>query len=157
MPINSLLHAVMLGATVCVFAGCSSAGTLTPGGQQVPNAAGTASVPGFTPSEVSSGQDHLVQPALGARCKAFAPIFAEAAACQRANGTLESFQSRKITWRVRYFVRHWEMPCHEAPTEEEGYVFHMVTDDLYNDADLNDTERVAIRAAMFNGKLHCKT
>ena len=59
--------------------------------------------------------------------------------------------------RVRYFVRHWEMPCHEAPTEQEGYIFHMVTDDLYNDPDLSDTERVAIRGAMFDGKLHCKT
>ena len=92
MPINSLLRALVLGATVCVFAGCSSAGTLTPGGRQASNAAGSASVPGFMASEVSSGQDHLVRPALGARCKAFAPIFAEAAACQRANGTLESFK-----------------------------------------------------------------
>ena len=75
----------------------------------------------------------------------------------RANGTLDSFENRKVAWRVRYFVRHWEMPCGEAPTEQEGYVFHMVTNDLYNDPDLNDTERVAIRNAMFEGRIRCKT
>ena len=49
MPINSFLRAVVLGATVCLFAGCSSAGTLTPGGRQVPNAAGSAAVAGSYP------------------------------------------------------------------------------------------------------------
>ena len=156
MPINPSLRAVMLGAIACLFAGCSSAGTLTPGGQQASNAAGSASVPGLLPSETSSGQDHLMQQALRARCKVFAPIFAEAAACQRANGTLESFDSPKVTWRVRYLVRYWEMPCHEDPTLQEAYIYHMVTDDLYNDPDLSDTERVAIRGAMFDGKIHCK-
>ncbi len=48
------------------------------------------------------------------------------------------------------------MPCHEDPTEQEGYVYNMVTDDLYNDPDLNDTERIAIRNAMFDGRIRCK-
>ena len=108
-------------------------------------------------SEARSYLGKSAQPALGARCEASASIFAEATACQRANGTLDSFDKTKIAWRVRYFVRHWEMPCHEAPTEQEGYVFHMVTDDLYNDPDLNDTERIAIRNAMFDGRIRCKT
>ncbi len=155
MPINSLIRALVLVATICAFAGCSSAGTLTPDGRQASSAAGSASAAGTMASEASPGQDHLVRPALGARCKAFAPIFAETAACQRANGTLDSFKSWKVSWRVRYFVRHWVMPCHEDPTEEEGYVFHMVTNDLYGDPDLNDAQRLAIRNAMFDGKIRC--
>ena len=47
------------------------------------------------------------------------------------------------------------MPCGEAPTVQEGYVFHMVTNNLYADRDLNDAKRLAIRAAMFDGKVHC--
>lgn len=31
----------------------------------------------------------------------------------------------------------------------------MVIDDLSNDSDLNDTQRVAIRNAMFQGKVQC--
>jgi hypothetical protein len=156
MSINSFHRAVILAVMACLFGGCSSSGTLAPASQQ-PNAARSAALAGFIPAEAPPGSSRFVQPALGARCKTFASIFAEAAACQRANGTLESFESRKVTWRVRYFVRHWEMPCHEDPTVQEGYIFHMVTDDLYNDPDLNDPERMAIRDAMFDGKIHCKT
>jgi hypothetical protein len=77
-------------------------------------------------------------------------------ACQRANGTLGSFADPQITWRVRYFVRYWQMPCGEAPTVKEGYVFHMVTNDLYSDTDLTDGQRSAIRNAMFDGKVRCQ-
>ena len=97
-----------------------------------------------------------VKPDTITRCAGFSSNFPELAACQRANGTLESFGDAKITWRVRYFVRFWEMPCGEAPTVQEGYVFHMVTNDLYNDPDMNDAERMAIRAAMFGGLTRCK-
>lgn len=48
------------------------------------------------------------------------------------------------------------MPCGEAPTVQEGYVFHMVTDDLYNDRDLDNAARLAIRNTMFDGKVRCK-
>jgi hypothetical protein len=48
------------------------------------------------------------------------------------------------------------MPCGEMPTVKEAYVFHMVTDDLYNDTDLTDTQRIAIRNAMFDGKVDCQ-
>jgi len=111
-----------------------------------------------TPVPVSAPQVGLpssAQPAIDARCQAFQPTFDELVACQRANGTLKSFGNWKITWRVRYFVRYWEMPCGEFPTEQEGYVFHMVTNDLYADTDLDDTQRLAIRNAMFDGKVHC--
>ena len=157
MPINSSIQAFMLGATACLFAGCSTPGSLAPTGQPGPAVNRSVAGPAFTPSQAQQDFGRSVQPALGARCKVFASIFAEAAACERANGTLDSFQKTKIAWHVRYFVRHWEMPCHEAPTEQEEYVFHMVTEDLYTDSDLNDTERVAIRNAMFDGKVHCKT
>jgi hypothetical protein len=96
------------------------------------------------------------QPAVTPSCETFAATFDELAACQRANGTLRSFGNPKITWRVRYFVRFWEMPCKEAPTVQEAYVFHMVTNDLYNDQDLDDAERVAIRNVMFEGKVRCQ-
>jgi hypothetical protein len=48
------------------------------------------------------------------------------------------------------------MPCGEAPTVKEGYVFHMVTNDLYSDTDLTDGQRSAIRNAMFEGKVRCQ-
>jgi len=93
----------------------------------------------------------------GGRCKPFAGVFDELVACQRSNGTLDSFASRNITWRVRYFVRYSEMPCHEAPTVEESYVYHAVADDLNGDQDLDASQRTAIRRAMFEGESRCKT
>jgi hypothetical protein len=78
-------------------------------------------------------------------------------ACQRSNGTLDSFASRNIAWRVRYFVRHSEMPCHEAPTVEEAYVYNAVIADLNGDRDIDATQRFAIRNAMFDGKSPCRT
>jgi hypothetical protein len=90
-----------------------------------------------------------------ARCNAFESTFDEWVACRRADGTLQSF-SNPIGWRVRYFVRYQQMPCQEAPTVKEGYVFHMVTNDLYNDEDLNDAQRLAIRNSMFDGTVHCR-
>ena len=90
------------------------------------------------------------------RCRAFVADFNQAVACERANGTLLSFGDPKIGWRVRYFVRYWEMPCGEFPTEQEGYVFHIVTDDLYGDADLTPAQRMAIRTAMFDGRVQCR-
>ncbi len=89
------------------------------------------------------------------RCKPFAPRFAQFVACERADGTLQAFSDRQITWRVRFYVRYWEMPCGEFPTEEEAYVFHLVTNDLYGDPDLNDRQRTAIRNAMYRGSPHC--
>jgi len=96
------------------------------------------------------------RPDAGSRCAAFAPNFDELVACQRADGTLRSFSDPSITWRVRYFVRHWQMPCGEEPTVQEAYVFQMATDDLYGDAVLDDAARLAIRNAMFDGKVRCK-
>jgi len=90
------------------------------------------------------------------RCQPFAQDFEEFAACRRADGTLEAFTDSDIRWRVRYFVRYWQMPCNEAPTIEEGYVYHMVTKDLYKDRDLNDRQRMEIRTAMFDGRVNCK-
>lgn len=90
------------------------------------------------------------------RCAGFAPMFEEFAACRRADGTLQTFADFRIAWRVRYFVRYWEMPCNEAPTREEGYVFHMTTADLYADPDLTDPQRIAIRTAMFSGRVRCR-
>ena len=90
------------------------------------------------------------------RCDAFVPNFDELVACRRADGTLQSFTDPDITWRVRYFVRYWQMPCGEMPTVEEAYVFHMVTNDLYGDESLNDSQRLAIRTAMFDGTVHCR-
>jgi len=90
------------------------------------------------------------------RCQQFAQNFDELAACRRADGTLEAFTDSDIRWRVRYFVRYWQMPCNEAPTIEEGYVYHMVTKDLYKDGDLNDRQRMEIRTAMFGGRVNCK-
>jgi hypothetical protein len=92
-----------------------------------------------------------------ARCKPYAGVFDELVACQRSNGSLDSFADRTIAWRVRYFVRHSEMPCDEAPTVEEAYVFNLVVNDLNTDQNLNAEQRIAIRDAMFAGKSLCKT
>ncbi len=89
------------------------------------------------------------------RCSTLAANVPKAAACERADGTLRTFKSRAIAWRVRYFVRYWQMPCGEFPTEEEAYVFHMVTNDLYNDPDLSDADRIDIRNIMFVGPVRC--
>jgi hypothetical protein len=90
------------------------------------------------------------------RCGTLAANIPKSAACERADGTLKTFKSQPATdWRVRYFVRYWEMPCGEFPTEEEAYVFHMVTNDLYNDPDLTDADRVEIRNQMFRGPVRC--
>jgi hypothetical protein len=97
----------------------------------------------------------IPQTATNAPCKAFDANFHALVACQRAEGTLHSFASSNIAWRVRYFVRYMAMPCDEAPTVEEAYVFHMVVDDLNNDPDLSAADRADIRAAMFFGKVHC--
>ena len=93
---------------------------------------------------------------VSSRCAAFLSTFEELVACERADGTLDSFSDPNITWRVRYYVRYWEMPCGEEPTVQEAYVFHMVTGDLYNDVDLDDVERLAIRNRMSDGQAHCK-
>ena len=91
----------------------------------------------------------------GARCRSFANDFPKVVACERARGTLRAFESRGISWRVRYYVRYWEMPCGEFPTVEEAYVFHTVTNDLYNDPDLTDADRIEIRNVMFVGATRC--
>ncbi len=96
-----------------------------------------------------------VRPAIDSRCQVFSANFDVLTACQRADGTLRSFGNPRVAWRVRYFVRYWEMPCREAPTLEEGYVFHMVTNDLYDDSDLSDGQRITIRNALFDGPTHC--
>jgi hypothetical protein len=133
-------------AALLTGAGCASPQS----GSSLPPAA----IAGSGSSPVGS---NAAQSADAARCKAFESTFDELAACNRANGTLESFPNSRIAWRVRYFVRYQEMPCDEDPTEEEAYVFHMVTNDLANDGDLNAGERLAIRAAMFDNTIHCKT
>jgi hypothetical protein len=102
------------------------------------------------------GASEPVQPNLASRCSPFVESFDELAACERANGTLETFAKVSIAWRVRYFVRYWRMPCNEAPTEQEGYVFHMVTNDLNGDENPSDSERLDIRAAMFDGLVRCR-
>jgi hypothetical protein len=89
------------------------------------------------------------------RCTQFSASFDELVACQRADGTLDSLGSRAVAWRVRYFVRHLEMPCDEAPTVKESYVFNAVINDLNADSDLDAEQRIAIRTAMFDGKVPC--
>ena len=89
------------------------------------------------------------------RCDGFISNFYELVACRRTNGTLDAFGEPQIAWRVRYFVRYERMPCGEAPTVQEAYVFHMVMDDLNSDGGLNDAQRSAIRTAMFDGPVHC--
>ncbi len=56
MPINSHLRTVMLGATACLFAGCSSPGSVTPAGPQAPNQVRTAGHPGFMSPEAKAGK-----------------------------------------------------------------------------------------------------
>lgn len=97
----------------------------------------------------------LGQPNVALRCGTFITNFDEVATCQRANGTLQSFDDKQIAWRVRYFVRYDKMPCGEFPTRQEKYIFDMVTQDLYQDPDLNDGNRTDIRNAMFDGNVHC--
>jgi hypothetical protein len=50
------------------------------------------------------------------------------AACQRADGTLRTFNDRQVSWRV----------------------------DLNADTDLTASGRAAIRTAMYEGTPHCK-
>lgn len=121
-----------------------------------------ASVPVTQPQSAQasqSGPGGAIDPALhlsAGRCMKFDQDFDVLAACQRADGTLQAFTAHDISWRVRYFVRYWRMPCNEAPTIEEGYIYHMVTNDLYNDPDLNNKKRMAIRTVMFEGKVECR-
>ena len=56
MSINSSLRTVTLGATACLFAGCSSPGSLTPAGPQAPNQVRTATQPGFMSPEAKAGK-----------------------------------------------------------------------------------------------------
>lgn len=122
-------------------------------------AACTGSGLGTRPVTASLSQASLATPGgqrLERRCDRFASSFDEAVACERADGTLRSFRARQIAWRVRYFVRYLAMPCGEAPTIEEAYVFHVVIDDLNNDADLTGAERAALRDAMFEGRIRCR-
>jgi hypothetical protein len=130
-----------LGVSAAITAGC---GTSDPSLRFAPSAF------------VQADGANLAGPVADARCKAFAATFDQLVACRRANVTLGSFSDPKVTWRVRYFVRYWEMPCYEAPTEQESYVFHTVTNDLYYDQNLDAAERVAIRNAMFDGEAHCE-
>ncbi|HVN68792.1 MAG TPA: hypothetical protein VMU38_03935 [Candidatus Binatia bacterium] len=92
----------------------------------------------------------------GPHCEIFSQNFAKVVACERADGTLRSFEHRSVDWRVRFYVRYWEMPCGEFPTVEEAYVFHVVTNDLYADADLTDADRLQIRSMMFDQTVHCR-
>lgn len=87
------------------------------------------------------------------RCPVSAiPNFPQHVACERADGTLRSMSIYPgVEWRVRYYLKYTVMPCSEWPTEEESYVVDMAYNDLYNDKDLNDTERVEIRNAMYDG------
>jgi hypothetical protein len=141
--VNEPKHCRILGfcVSVALVAGC---GNGDPSLRLAPAAPGQADA-------ANSGE---ASPA--PRCKSFVTNFDEFVACQRADGTLDAFSNQKVAWRVRYFVRYWVMPCSEAPTEQEAYVFHMVTDDLDTDQDLSGAERVAIRNTMYNGKAHCK-
>lgn len=134
------IAAACIGAAI--IAGC---GTGEPPLQAVP-------APG-TLQPIAPGS---MEPTVDARCRRFEAAFDQLVACQRANGTLQTFKSPKITWRIRYFVRYWKMPCNEAPTEEEGYVFQMVTNDLYDDPDLNQAQRLQIRDALFDGAIRCE-
>ncbi len=135
------LHRRLLGACACALAaGCA------------------AGVPAFPVPHSTADAPPIVRRAGRAAddaCGPFAPRFDELVACRRANGTLESFDDPQINWRVRYFVRYQRMPCNEAPTVEEAYVFHMVTGDLDDDADLTGAQRVDIRNAMYRGSPNC--
>jgi hypothetical protein len=120
-----------------------------------PDRSGTSELPATPPAAASAPTPTLTD--AGGRCKPFAGVFDQLVACERSNGTLDSFASPNITWRVRYFVRYSEMPCHEAPTVEESYVYHAVADDLNGDQDLDASQRTAIRNAMFEGERRCQT
>lgn len=132
--------AVYLAATLA--AGCSAEAQ---GLQTAPSTSGQA---GFSAMTIRQNVD--------SRCTQFAANFDQVIACQRADGTLNSFVNQQIAWRVRYFVRYMQMPCGEMPTVQEGYAFHMVIDDLDADKDLNATQRDSIRYAMYDGKPHCQ-
>lgn len=121
--------------TAAVLAGCSAAEAQTP--------------------PVASAPAEVAQLEYGTHCAPFENNFQENAACQRADGTIDSFQKQSINWRVRYFVRYSEMPCGEEPTVDEAYVFQMVVGDLDRDRDLKDSERTAIRTALFDSKVRC--
>jgi hypothetical protein len=133
--------AVIFIATAFLLAGCAS----SPGN------------PGIAPAGIGDPLQSMsdADSDRGSRCWPFSGAFYEFVACQRANGTLRSFLDCQVTWRVRYFVRFNQMPCDEAPTVEESYVFRMVTNDLDRDRDLNDAQRLAIRTTMFEGKVNC--
>lgn len=89
-------------------------------------------------------------------CDGFKSYWPQYVACERADGTLRSLRGIPgAEWRVRYFVKYAEMPCGEAPTVEEGYVFHSVWNDLYDDSDLTDTQRIAIRDEVYRGTPTC--
>lgn len=128
-------------STVALLAACTAYATAPPPGS-----------PGASGAVVAA----QARGDLANRCRTFAGEFAELAACQRADGTLETFGDERIAWRVRYFFRYWQMPCQEAPTRNESYVFDLAANDLYGDRDLNDSQRVAIRNAMFAGRERCR-
>jgi hypothetical protein len=135
------LHRRLLGAcTFALAAGCAGSDPA------FPVAHSTVEAPSFVRRAGSTTADV---------CGPFAPSFDALVACRRANGTLESFDDPQINWRVRYFVRYQQMPCNEAPTVDEAYVFHTVTDDLDDDPDLTGAQRVDIRSAMYRGTPNC--
>jgi hypothetical protein len=114
--------------------------------------------PSLPAADSASGSPAIARPAEPSdprRCAAFQAHFNEFVACQRADGTLRSFADPQVAWRVRYYVRYLAMPCGEAPTVEEAYVFHAVIGDLSDDSNLDNTERTKIRSAMFAGKVPC--
>lgn len=136
--------ALIFAVAAFLMAGCAS----SPGSSSVPP-------PGVANSAPSVNSADSADPDQATRCKTFKGRFQLLVACQRANGTLGSFGNHQVTWRVRYFVRYMLMPCGDAPTVKEGYVFHMVINDLYGDGDLNDAQRLEVRNAMFDGKARC--
>lgn len=109
----------------------------------------------YVPTAPEARAPQPMQTQSNARCDEFASNFDQLVACRRANGTLTAFPEPEIAWRVRFFVRYERMPCGEAPTVQEGYVFHMVVDDLNADTNLSDTQRSAVRTAMFDGRVRC--
>lgn len=89
-------------------------------------------------------------------CGTFTDNFYEYTACKRAEGTLATMRYLPgVEWRVRYFFKYNEMPCGEAPTVQESYVYQMASDDLETDSFVTPQERVEIRTAMFNGRARC--
>ena len=107
------------------------------------------------PASVPSIQAQPARIAAPSRCGGFSPAFYELVACERTDGTLGSFTHPNVARRVRYFVRYERMPCGEFPTVQEAYVFHMIEDDLQNDSNLTNAQRLAIRKAMFSGIMRC--